>query len=119
MDGTSPHVIEPKYPAAVDRYVNLGQFYDIAAAKASRAEIVLRSSACSSAYQRAYRALGAARQIADSAAVLVAEGLDGDKLLRTYNVGMLPISFVINRQGEVVERVADPTTLESSIRKVL
>ena len=82
LDGTSPHVIEPKYPAAVDRYVNLGQFYDIAAAKASRAEIVLRSSACSSAYQRAYRALGAARQIADSAAVLVAEGLDGDKLLR-------------------------------------
>ncbi len=44
---------------------------------------------------------------------------DGDKLLRTYNVGMLPISFVINRQGEVVERVADPTALESSLRKVL
>ncbi len=28
-DGTGPHVIEPKYPGAVDRYVNLGRFYDV------------------------------------------------------------------------------------------
>lgn len=77
-----PHVVEPQYPAAADRYVNLGQFYDIAAAKAARGEIVRCSDACSAAYKRAYRALGAARQMADSAAVLAAEGLDCDKLLR-------------------------------------
>ena len=34
-DGTSPHVLEPKYPAAVDRYVDLGRFYDLTAAKAA------------------------------------------------------------------------------------
>ncbi len=44
---------------------------------------------------------------------------DGDKLLRSYNVGVLPVSFVINRQGEIVERVVDPTTLETALRKVL
>lgn len=44
---------------------------------------------------------------------------DGDKLLRSYNVGVLPVSFIINRQGEIVERVVDPTTLETSLRKVL
>ena len=32
-DGTSPHAVEPKYPAAVDRYVDLGRFYDLPAAK--------------------------------------------------------------------------------------
>ena len=37
VDGTSPHVVEPQYPAAVDRYVDLGRFYDLTAAKASAA----------------------------------------------------------------------------------
>ena len=32
-DGTSHHVLEPTYPAAVDRYVDLGRFYDLSAAK--------------------------------------------------------------------------------------
>ena len=77
-----PHVIEPKYPAAADRYVNLGQFYDIAAAKEARAEVVRHSQAVTAAYQRAYQALGAARQMADSSAALVLEGLDAGKLLR-------------------------------------
>ena len=82
VDGTAPHVVEPKYPGAVDRYVNLGQFYDIAAAKEQREEIIRHTDACSAAYKRAYRALGAARQMADNAAALAAEGLDREKLLR-------------------------------------
>ena len=82
VDGTAPHVIEPKYPAAVDRYINLGQFYDIAAAKRSRADVIRHTQAGSAAYQRAYRAFGAARQMDDGAAALIAEGLDAGKLLR-------------------------------------
>ncbi len=82
VDGTAPHVIEPKYPAAADRYVNLGEFYDITAAKTARSDIIRHTKAVSAAYQRAYRALGAARQIEDDTAVLMTGGLDGDKLLR-------------------------------------
>lgn len=82
VDGTAPHVVEPQYPAAVDRYVNLGRFYDVAALKAARPEIVRYTKAVSAAYQRAYRALGAARQMSDSASALMLEGLDGAKLLR-------------------------------------
>ena len=82
VDGTAPHVIEPKYPAAADRYVNLGQFYDISAAKSAREEIVRHTQAGSAAYRQAYHALGAARQMDDSAAALVLEGLDAGKLLR-------------------------------------
>lgn len=82
VDGTSPHVIEPRYPAAVERYVNLGQFYDIAAAKSARAEIMRRTDECSAAYRQAYRALGAARQMEDSADVLAAKGMDRERLLR-------------------------------------
>ena len=82
VDGTSPHVVEPQFPAAVDRYVNLGEFYDITAAKTSREEIIRHTKAGSAAYQQAYRALGAARHMEDSAAALAAEGLDASKLLR-------------------------------------
>lgn len=82
VDGTAPHVVEPKYPAAVERYVNMGVCYDIAAAKAARADIICHTTACSASYQQAFRALGAAKRMADSASVLVSEGLDPDKLRR-------------------------------------
>ena len=82
VDGTAPHVVEPKYPAAADRYVNLGEFYDIAAAKTAREDIVRRTEEGSAAYRRAYRALAAARQMEESASALAAEGLDPAKLLR-------------------------------------
>lgn len=62
--------------------MNLGQFYDIVAAKRDRADILRYTQAGSAAYQRAYRALGAARQVSDSASVLMREGLDAGKLLR-------------------------------------
>ncbi len=82
VDGTAPHVVEPRYPAAVERYVNLGQFYDIGAAKAAREEIMRCTNECSEAYRRAYRALSAARQVEESANSLVAEGMDFERLKR-------------------------------------
>lgn len=82
LDGTSPHVIEPRYPAAVERYVNLGQFYDIAAAKKAREEIIRHTNSCKEAYRRAYRALSASAHMEDSAYQLLSESFDINKLLR-------------------------------------
>lgn len=82
VDGTAPHVVEPRYPAAVGRYVNLGQFYDVDALKVYREKIVESTDRCSRAYEQAYHALSAAKQIADSAATLAAQGLNREKLLR-------------------------------------
>lgn len=82
VDGTAPHVIEPRYPAAVERYVNLGDFYDISAAKDARDEIERWSNMCSEAYRCAYRVLGAARQVNDNASALMVQELDTHKLMR-------------------------------------
>ncbi|MCM1293778.1 MAG: AhpC/TSA family protein [Bacteroides sp.] len=41
------------------------------------------------------------------------------KVLLNYNVGALPVSFVINRDGELVERVEDVTKLESTVTRYL
>ena len=62
-DGTSPHVIEPMYPAAVDRYVDLGRFYDLTAAKASAEEVKASTHTYKAAYAKAYHRLKAARQL--------------------------------------------------------
>ena len=63
VDGTSPHVVEPRYPAAVDRYVDLGRFYDLTAAKAAAEEVKAHTRAYKAAYIRAYHHLKAARQV--------------------------------------------------------
>lgn len=62
-DGTSPHVIEPKYPAAVDRYVDLGRFYDLTAAKRDASAVKEATRVYQAAYVRAYHCLKAARQV--------------------------------------------------------
>ncbi|MCM1452124.1 MAG: thioredoxin family protein [Clostridium sp.] len=41
----------------------------------------------------------------------------GDTLLRLYNVGALPATFIINGDGDLVERVTDPTQIDAAIRK--
>ncbi len=38
VDGTAPHVIEPKYPGVVEQYVNLGVCYDREGLQAVREE---------------------------------------------------------------------------------
>ena len=63
VDGTSPHVVEPRFPAAVGRYVDLGRFYDLTAAKLSATEVKAHTYAYKRAYERAYRYLKAARLV--------------------------------------------------------
>ena len=81
-DGTSPHVLEPAYPAAVDRYVNLGQFYDIAAAKAAADEVKAHTHAYQAAYVRAYHSLKAAREVEKDAVSAVRSAFDAEKARR-------------------------------------
>jgi len=81
-DGTFPHVLEPKYPAAVDRYVDLGRFYDLTAAKAAAEEVRAYTRDYKAAYERAYRALRAARQVELENVCLAGKGFDRERLRR-------------------------------------
>ena len=65
VDGTAPHVVEPKYPGAVERYVNMGLCYNTAALFPLREEIMSCMSGYKSCYQRAYRCLDASASIAE------------------------------------------------------
>ena len=61
VDGTAPHVVEPKYPGAVERYVNVGDCYDKNALWDLRGEIMSCMAGYKGCYRRAYRCLGALR----------------------------------------------------------
>ena len=63
VDGTAPHVVEPKYPGAVERYVNMGDCYDKGALWSVRQEIMSCMSGYKGCYQRAYRCLGATADV--------------------------------------------------------
>ena len=63
VDGTAPHVIEPKCPGARDGIVNFGDFWDAEALASRRADIEAVSSAVSRCYSRMYHYLRAAGEI--------------------------------------------------------
>ena len=56
-------MVEPKYPGAVERYVNMGDCYDKAALWPLKQDIMDCMSGYKGCYQRAYRCLGAAAEI--------------------------------------------------------
>lgn len=64
-DATAPHVLEPKFPGVVERYVNLGDCYDYDALQSVRAEIMACMTGYPECYKRAYRCLEAAFELAE------------------------------------------------------
>lgn len=69
-------MVEPKYPGAVERYVNMGDCYDKQALWPLRKEIMDCMAGYKGCYQRAYRCLGAAAEIMeDQRATLITDAL--------------------------------------------
>ena len=63
VDGTAPHVIEPRYPGVLDTYIDLGRSYQTELLAAHKDGICALSDQCSRQYQRAYRILSAAQKM--------------------------------------------------------
>lgn len=71
VDGTAPHVVEPRLPGAVERYVDLGACYDHAGLSQIRGELLRAMEGYKGCYARAYRCLRAAAELtADRTALL-------------------------------------------------
>lgn len=85
VDGTAPHVLEPRYTAAAERYLDLTRFYDLDAAKAAREEIVVHSGACRAAYDDAYRSLRAANAVASVSRAAVKAASDTARLEKRFD----------------------------------
>ncbi|MGE5591929.1 MAG: PRK06851 family protein [Bacillota bacterium] len=65
IDGTAPHVVDPRNPGAVDEIVHLGDYWDEAALRANRDHIIGLNREIGRLFARAYDNLRAAKAFYD------------------------------------------------------
>ena len=87
VDGTAPHVVEPRLPGAVERYVDLGACYDHVGLKKIRGELEGAMKGYKDCYARAYRCLRAVAELtADRVALLQTPELEAKMAKRAKGI---------------------------------
>lgn len=105
VDGTAPHVVEPKYPGLVERYVNLGDCYDRAGLQPLRQELMGCMKGYKACYQRAYRCLTAAAQIGeDLRSLLLTPALEAKMAKRARGILSREVKKGDGEAGRAVQR---------------
>lgn len=61
IDGTAPHVVDPKNPGAVDEIINLGEYWNISRLEAAREEVISINKRTSRLFKIAYSHLREAK----------------------------------------------------------
>ncbi len=63
VDGTAPHIVDPKYAGAVDVYVNLSEFWDEGEICKNKTDIIRCGKQISACFSTAYNYLAAAEKL--------------------------------------------------------
>ena len=63
LDGTAPHVVDPKNPGAIDEIINLGDYWNVESLEKNKLEIVEVGKDISESFRSAYKYLKAAEPI--------------------------------------------------------
>ena len=88
MDGTSPHLTDPKYPAVSDEIVNLGEFWNIDRIQQFGDKIIKLNKELKMLYVSSYRFLNAAKEVQDDIEALVLDSfnlIEFRKYLKNYS----------------------------------
>ncbi|MBA4535741.1 hypothetical protein H1Z61_00975 [Bacillus aquiflavi] len=85
VDGTAPHVIEPKAPGAIEEYVNLGVAWDSAKLVLKKDEILALRSEVNQAFQCAYNKFAQALKIHDQWEKIYIQNMDFSKANKLTN----------------------------------
>ena len=81
LDGTSPHMVDPIYPGAIDEIINMGIALDNDALSLNKKELISVYKEISNNFQRAYKFLSSAKPIHDDWSKLNSEALDYSKII--------------------------------------
>mgnify|MGYP001160546121 CR=1 FL=1 len=79
VDGTAPHVIEPKLPGAVEEYVNLGEAWDSQALALQKDRIASIRAQITEAYEQAYKGFAEALRVHDGWEAVYIHSMDVEK----------------------------------------
>ena len=80
IDGTSPHVMDPMTPGAVDFILNFGDFWNEKKIEVKKDDIIEHNEACSKWYRIGYGYLQAASAIGNNIAMIQEEGIETSEL---------------------------------------
>lgn len=80
VDGTAPHVTDPKYPGAIDMIINLGEYWNSKGLEENREEIIKVIDRNSKYYKSAYKYFGAAMLIQEDTIWKMEEAMDFGRL---------------------------------------
>lgn len=80
LDGTSPHIVDPINPGAVDEILNLGVALDSVSLTNHKSEIIKINREIGKSFKRAYRFLGAAKGVHEDWSTLNYESLNSFKV---------------------------------------
>jgi chloramphenicol 3-O-phosphotransferase len=76
VDGTAPHIVDPKYPGAVDEIVNLGECWNDEHLRENRESIVEYTTSISGHFGQAYTLLKEARGIEAEWEAIISQAMD-------------------------------------------
>lgn len=63
LDGTAPHIVDPKNPGAIDEIVNLGEYWNLDGIEQNRDAVVECNKDIGNSFKRAYKFLSSAAPI--------------------------------------------------------
>ena len=102
LDGTSPHINDPKFPGAIDEIVNLGECWNESGFEIDKIQIIRTFKDISKSFKRAYRYLAAAKSIHEDWSILNSETVNLnllDALISKLNF-LLPLTSDKTHRGE-------------------
>ncbi|MEH6948959.1 PRK06851 family protein [Bacillus sp. JJ634] len=112
VDGTEPHVVEPKAPGAIEEYVNLGHAWNSQQLVAEKADILRLMKERQEAYERAYKHYAEALAVHDEWEEIYIANMDFEKL--NALTGKLKTKFFgdifLNKKADVRHRFLGAAT---------
>jgi hypothetical protein len=117
VDGTAPHVIEPKIPGAVEEYINLGEAWDTRILTQRKNDISELSEKISIGFQNAYDTFAEALRVHDDWEKIYIESMDFEKAERLIN--RLKRTFfgkiALNKESEIRHRFLGAATPKGAV----
>ncbi|SHH29757.1 hypothetical protein SAMN02745221_02108 [Thermosyntropha lipolytica DSM 11003] len=119
LDGTAPHIVDPKFPGAVDEIINLGQFWDLDKIACHRDQIEKLSQNIARCFSRAYMRLKEASIAYEEWKSYFEEGVDTGAVKR--NIRALTEDFLSNtseKKGKTRHLFPGAITPEGMVTKI-
>lgn len=117
VDGTAPHIIEPKVPGAIEEYVNLGCAWDSQQLSAKKDVLIHYINEKEKAYELAYQAFAEALAIHDEWESIYISNMDYEKLnslteeLNTFFFR----EIILNKESKIRHRFLGAATPKGAV----